>query len=230
MLSNSVGQRWIGALGLCAALLVSGTAQAVPVVHDIVSGFVNISVKLDGATIGYAPGVSLIGNTVTVDTAALEITGISVALEETTILLSTPFGGYDNITIETAVLTSDLGFATLVSFGTPDLFTAVASPLTVNGTWGATDSTGTNPDTSGNPIVFPVVSVTAVVNQSPFVQMDSVTINSVDGTPFGEVGRHLTVVADYHILTPEPGTGALLGLGLVALGWRRRSRAAVTRS
>ena len=52
MLSNSVGQRWIGALGLCAALLVSGTAQAVPVVHDIVSGFVNISVKLDGATIG----------------------------------------------------------------------------------------------------------------------------------------------------------------------------------
>ena len=84
----------------CAALLVSGTAQAVPVVHDIVSGFVNISVKLDGATIGYAPGVSLIGNTVTVDTAALEITGISVALEETTIILSTPFGGYDNITIE----------------------------------------------------------------------------------------------------------------------------------
>ena len=110
VLSNSVGQRWIGVLGFCAALLVSGTAQAVPVVHDIVSGFVNISVKLDGATIGYAPGVSLIGNTVTVDTAALEITGISVALDETTILLSTPFGGYDNITIETAVLTSDPTF------------------------------------------------------------------------------------------------------------------------
>jgi len=166
--------------------------------------------------------VALTGDSVTVDTAALTLDAIRIVIAPTTISLSTSFGGYDEITVESAILEGTPSFATTASIGIPSLFTAVAGPLTVTGSWGATDSSGTNPATTGNPIVFDVLSLIAIVNVSPAVELDQVTINSIDGTPFGEPGKHLAIVASYSVLTPEPGTGLLVALGLAALAWRRR--------
>ena len=210
------------ALGCACLLLTAVGARAAPIVHPIDGGFVDIDVKLNGIVIGSSAGVALTGDSVTVDNTALTLDAIRLVFAPTTIFLSEHFGGYDEITVESAVLEGAPTFGTTASIGFPTLFTAVAGPLTVNGSWGATDSNGINPATSGNPINFDVLSLIAIVNVSPAVELDQITINSVDGTPFGETGKHLTIVASYHVLTPEPGTGLLLAFGVTALAWRRR--------
>lgn len=212
-------------------LLASPTVQATPIVHTITGAHVDIDVKLNGVVIGSATS-AITGDSITIDSAALTIDAIRLEIASTTIMLSESFGGYDEITVESAILEGDPGFATSSAIGVPSLFTAVAGPLTVTGSWGATDSGGINPDTSGNPITFPVVAIIAVTNTDPLVQIDSVTINSLDGTPFGEPGKNLTIVANYVVTgsvgggggLPEPGTGLLFALGLVLLATRRAPR------
>ena len=155
-----------GRLALLATLACvwTSTASAVPIVHPVVGGYVDIEVRLGGVTIGAAPGVALTGDTVTVDAAALTVDGLRLELAPTSISLTQAFGGYDEITVESAVLESDGSFSTFSSAGSPFLFTAVAGPLTVTGSWGATDSNGVNPATSGNAISFPVLSLIAIAN------------------------------------------------------------------
>jgi hypothetical protein len=201
--------------------MTAPAAQAISIVHPVSGGTVDIDVKLGGVVIGSSLGVLLTGDSVTVDTTALTLDAIRLEIAPTTIFLSQSFGGYDVITVESAVLEGRLSFATVASAGVPNLFTAVAGPLTVVGSWGASDSNGINPDTNGNPIVFDVLSLIAIVNENPVVEIDQVTINSIDGTPFGEPGQHLTIVASYNVLTPEPGTGLLVALGLVVMASRR---------
>lgn len=211
--------------------LASPAVQATPIVHTITGDHVDIDVKLGGVTIGSATS-AITGDSITIDAAALTIDAIRLVIASTTITLSQAFGGYDEITVESAVLEGDPGFATSGAGGVPSNFTAVAGSLTVTGSWGATDSNGINPDTSGNLITFPVLSILAVVNTNPLVQIDSVTLNSIDGTPFGEPGQHLTIVANYVVSgsvgggggLPEPGTGLLFALGLVLLATRRAPR------
>ena len=211
----------LAALSFACLLLTAPAVRAVPIEYPITGGFVDIAVKLGGVVIGSSLGVALTGNSVTVDNTALTLDAIRIEIAPTTILLSQPFGGYDVITVESAVLEGTPSFATTVSAGISSLFTAVAGPLTVMGSWGATDSNGINLDTSGNLIVFDVLSLIAIVNTNPTIEIDQVTINSIDGTPFGEAGKHLTIVASYSVLTPEPGTGLLVALGLGILAVRR---------
>jgi len=205
-------------------LLTPSVVRAVPIVHSVSGGYVDIEVRLGGVVIGSSSGVALTGDSVTVDAAAMTLDGLRLEIAPTMISLSTPFGGYDEISVESAILEGDLSFATLSSIGVPSLFTAVAGPLTVTGSWGATDSSGTNPPTSGNAIIFPLVSVIGVVNVNPLVEINSVTINSIDGTPFGHPGEHLTIVGTYIVTTPEPHTGLLLAFGLIAMVARRNRR------
>lgn len=209
------------AVSFVVLLLTAPAVRALPVVHPVTGGYVDIEVRLGGLTIGSAPGVALTGDSVTVDAPALTLDAIRLEIAPTMVALSQPFGGYDEITIESAILEGDLSFATSASAGFPSLFTAVAGPLTVTGSWGATDSTGVNLPTSGNAIVFPVLSLIAIVNVNPRVELNSVTINSIDGTPFGHPGEHLTIVATYVVETPEPTTGLLLTLGLLLMLARR---------
>jgi len=219
------------AAGLFFGLLLAGTANAVPVVYDIDSGYVDIVVKLtDGTQIGSAPNVSLTGDSITLDSAALSIEAIRVTISPTPIALTTPFGGYDNITVESAVLEGDASFSTLLGSGLPSHYTSLAGPLTVVGSWGATDSTGTNPATSGNGISFPVQSFTGVVSSTPStVTINSVTLNQLDGATYGET-ESLVIFGTYFIEAsaavpiPEPGTGVLLAAGITALAGLRRSR------
>ena len=58
-----------------------------------------------------------------------------------------------------------------------------------------------------------------------------VTINRIDGTPVGEPGQELTIIAHYVVTgsvaggggLPEPGTGLLFAVGLLLLAARGRS-------
>jgi hypothetical protein len=211
-------------ISLVFGLLAAPAVRAVPIVYLVEGGYVDIDVRLGGVTIGSTNGVALIGDSITVDADALTLDAIRLEIAPLTITLSQPFGGYDEITVESAILEGDALFSTAFSIGVPSLFTAAAGPLTVTGSWGATDSLGINPPTSGQPISFPVLSVIAVVNQNPRVEINSVTINSIDGTPFGHPGEHLTIVATYVVTTPEPATGLLVALGLVILAALRAPR------
>jgi len=224
---STILQIVIGASGLVGLIAAAPTAHAIPIVHPVAGDHVDIDVKLNGVVIGSATS-AITGDSITIDADAMTIDAIRLEIASTTIMLSESFGGYDEITVETAILEGDLAFATSSSIGVPTNFTAVAGPLTVTGSWGATDSGGVNPDTSGNPISFPVVAIIAVTNTNPLVEIDSVTINSLDGTPFGEPGKHLTIVANYFVTgnvgggggLPEPGTGLLFTVGIVLLATR----------
>lgn len=183
----------------------------------------DIAINLNGVNIGNAAGVALTGVNVTVDSTALTLDGIELTIAANTpIALSQAFGGYDNINIESATIQGDSAFSTVLNSGSSSNYNATAGPLVVTGSWGASDSTGVNAVTAGNPISFPVVSIIAIVSADPLLEINSVTINSIDGTPFGEVGEHLTIVASYFVAVPEPGTGALVAFGLGVLAWRRR--------
>ena len=135
---------------LVGLFFMASPLRALPVVYAVDGGSVDIEVRLGGTTIGSAPGVALLGDTVTIDAAALTLDAVRLEIAPVTISLSQSFGGYDEVTVESSILEGDLGFLTIASFGVPALFTAVAGPLTVTSSWGANDSTGTHPPTSGN--------------------------------------------------------------------------------
>ena len=210
------------------ALLAATTAGATPVVHTITGGNVFIQVKHNGITLG-STTTALIGDSITIDADLLEVQAARLEIAPTLIILSSAVWGYDEINVGSAILEGDPGFSTIASIGDISLFTATAGPLTVSGSWSATDSSGTNPPAPSTPISFPVLSMTAIVHASPFFEINSVTINSVDGTNFGFPGEHLSIVANYFVTStvpspspiPEPGTGLLLGLGLALLSSRR---------
>jgi hypothetical protein len=207
-------------------VLAATTARATPVLHTITGGNVTIDVKYNGTTIGSAT-TAMIGGSVIIDADLLQLDALRLEISPTLIILSVAVWGYDQINVESAILEGDPGFNTIVAIGVPALFTAVAGPLTVTGAWSATDSSGINSPAPSTPISFPVLAMTAIVNVSPLVEIDSVTINSIDGTAFGFPGDHLTIVANYYVTStistpiPEPGTGLLLGLGLALLSSRR---------
>lgn len=186
----------------------------------------NIDVLLNAVSIGSANGVPITGVSVTADTAQTNLEGLELSIAPNVpIALSESFGGFDQITVESATLTSAVGFTTLSSSGVPTFYTANAGPLEVNGFYGAADSGGVASPVSNVPISYDVLAITGIVNTVPFLEINSVTINALDGTFFGEPGKHLTIVASYYVTAvPEPGTGMLAALGLVALGWRQRRR------
>lgn len=205
-------------------LMAAGSAGAASIVHPVAGGHVDIDVRLNGVSIGSATGVPITGVSVTADTSALNLEAVEIAIAPNTpISLNQSFGGFNEITVESATLSSTVGFTTLSSAGIPSSYMANAGPLEVNGTWGADDTMGSNPSVSGVPITYDVLAITGIVNSSPFLLIDGVTINSLDGTAFGEPGSNLAIVASYYVITPEPGTGLLAALGLVILGGSRRT-------
>ena len=136
--------------------------------------------------------------------------------------LTSPYGGYDDITIETVSLTDAVGYTSTLLSSVGSTFQVLAGPLDVAGSWAATDSTATNPPQSGVPIGFAIPSLISAVNGS--VTMNSVTLALVDGTPFGE-SEPLQILADIQVVfVPEPTTALLLGLALAALAASPRRR------
>ena len=217
-------------LGLVVLVGSPPAVSASPITYNVMGGSVSILVFV-GATLVGQTSSSGLGGSVTLDPVAHTMDALNLILDPNIALsLSAPYGGYDEITIETSSLTSDVGFGAL---GSPSLgsssYTVLVGPLTVNGSWGATDSSGTNPPQSGIPISYPVPSLTAVIDSFPLLSIVGVTLNSLDGTSYGEASD-LTVLASFTVnslvVIPEPGPAMLLGLGLVVLAAsRRRGRA-----
>jgi hypothetical protein len=214
-------------LGLVLCMGTPRSASAAPILYDVTGGSVSITVLVGGLVVGstVSPGLS---GSLTLDSATQTMDSLNLVLDSNIALsLSSPYGGYDEITIEQASLTSDVGFGEILppTSGGSSSYTVFVGPLTVNGSWGATDSSGTNPDASNVPITYPVPLLTAVVNSSPLVSIVGVTLNALDGASYGEASD-LTVLANFSVnsvvLIPEPGTALLVGSGLLILAARGR--------
>ncbi len=217
-------------LSLAVLLLFCGaplsSASAVPVDYTVTGGSAQITVMVAGVQVGQTTSPSLSGS-FTLDDANMSIDAITLDLAPNIMLnLSSPYGGYDEITIEAASVTDSVGFgATLPPTAVGLSYSAYAGPLEVSGFWGATDSTGTNPTVSGQAINYGVPQMTAVVSPGPVVAITGVTLNVLDGAGFGEASD-LTVLATFNVFAvpiPEPSSGLLAawGLALVAAARRR---------
>lgn len=213
-------------LGLVVLVGSPPPVSASPITYNVTGGSVSILVFVGTTMVGQTASSGL-GGSVTLDPVAHTMESLNLVLDPNIPLsLSAAYGGYDEITIEAASLTSDVGFGALgaPSLG-PSSYTVLVGPLTVNGSWGATDSTLTNPPQSGVPISYAVPSLTAVVGSFPLLSIVGVTLNSLDGTSYGEASD-LTVLANFTVnslvVVPEPGTAMLLGLGLAVLAASRR--------
>ena len=213
-------------LGLVVLVGSPAPISASPITYVVTGGSVSISVFVGATLVGqtFSPGL---GGSVTLDPVAHTMNALNLILNPNiALILSAAYGGYDEINIEAASLTSDVGFGAVAppSVG-PSSYTVLAGPLTVNGTWGAIDSTSTNPAQSGVPISYAVPSLTAVANAVPLLSIVGVTLHSLDGTSFGEASD-LTILANFTVnsvvVIPEPGTAMLLGLGLAVLAASRR--------
>ena len=210
---------------LLCTVLAPAAAQAAPITYSVTGGSVVLTVFVGGTPIGSSTSPNVSG-TVTLDMAAQSLDALTISLEPNIALsLTTPYGGYDGITIESASLSDAAGYASSVLGSTGGGFTVAGGPLEVSGFWGGTDSSGTNPPVSGIPIAYDVPSITAVVTSSPSVEIVGVTLNALSGTAFGEADD-LTVLANILVTDlvaiPEPSTGLLISLGLGLLATRRR--------
>ena len=213
--------------GIAFLLLFSGsTASALPTEYLITGGEVEVSVSVGGATVGSTLSTSLSGS-LTTDAVAGSLDDFSIVLEPNLVLnLSSPYGGYDSITIESATLSAGPGFSSTLLAVTGGSYTVLASPLIVDGLWGGTATGVAQPSVSGQSITYSVPVMTAVLGSVPRVYVNAVTLNSLDGSAFGEAAD-LVITASIQVdsvtVIPEPGTGLLLASGLVILRLRRRA-------
>ena len=211
--------------GVLAALVVFGlpsAAAAVPIVYNVAGGTVVISVYAGGTQIGSAIAVGLTGQ-LTIDTAGQSLDTIDITLPSNIALnLSQAYGGYDQVTIESANLKDAVGYSSTLLASGPASFTTSGGPLDVVGSWGGIDTVNSpaNPPASGIPIAYQVPTITAVLSDSPILTMNSVTLNSLAGPTFGET-TDLVILANITVNSvvpvPEPGTALLFGLGLALM-------------
>jgi hypothetical protein len=171
---------------------------------------------------------SLTNGSFTLDASSQSLDDFSITLEPDQILnLSSPYGGYDTVTIETATLSAQPGFLSTLIGSTGGSYTVLASPLGVNGSWGGSSSTGALSPVSNQPIVYSVPSLTAMIGSGPTIFINAITLNSLDGAFVGE-SEDLVVIASVNIssavVVPESSTAFLLGIGLAGFSWIRSRR------
>ena len=179
----------------------------------------------------FAGEIAIVGATRHADTVAESLDSLNIVLDTNiNLALSTPYGGFDSITIEAASLGVAPGDLSTTVASSPSGFTVTGSPLSVIASYGGSDSSLVNPTVAGIPINFQTPAITAIISSAPTIELSGVMLTTLSGATFGEAGD-LTVLANIVVndaviaVIPEPSTALLLslGLGLLAAVPRRRS-------
>jgi hypothetical protein len=211
---------------LAATLLFAASVEAAPIVYVHSGGQVTVTASVGGVDIAGPVVITTSGDYVRVDEGLLQITNIEL---ETGPSVSIPVGGYGGFTsmnIDFASLSATGGTLALFDPGPPAGYNYSFTNVLISGQF---DADNTNPllDVSDAPFGFlnPSASGQIYVATGVAIALDGITLGSID--PDGP-GPLLPIVLKgdfiFNGVVPEPGTAILLGVGLAAVGARRRSR------
>jgi len=209
-----------------AALLLAAPAVALPQTFNFVAGQAHITANVVGETTFLVDTVvDLDGTFVIFDDAPVGVPDLEISIAPTgPIMMSATYGGYDTFVIESAFLTPGAGFSSSGVLVAGSEYSVLMGPLDVDAVYSASDSTLVNPPASNVHISFTNPSLSATVDTDLIVfELMGVTLGIIPGFLVGETSD-LIVKGDITFvgMVPEPTTGALLGLGILALAWSSR--------
>ena len=203
--------------------------QAAPITYTFQSGTITLSASVGGQLVGTPVTVALDGQQVTVDESVLTLDSFQFTLSDTTLTLTTPYGGYDTIHLDSMSVTASNGSLTfLPPADNPQEYGFQVGPVQVSGQY---DATGSGAPISDTAFVFqnPSASGSLFVGSGPgggTLSLDGITVGAF--LTSGEQ-QPLVLKADITFqgassVVPEPGAIALfaMGLGVISLTLRRR--------
>ena len=177
-----------------------------------------------------ATTVPMDGSFVTFDDATIDLLDFLFRVPQTGVISTngSVWGGYEELVIESATIQPGVGYSTL--FGSSlggGVFTFLAGPTDIDGVYSATDLDAILPDINNLPINVTDTSLINGTIDTNLVELEmlGITLAAIPGAGFGET-QDLIVKADILFvgeIVPEPGTAALLSLGVVGLAIRSRN-------
>ena len=227
-MTNRVTRWAIATIGALCLVSLPGVSAATS--FFFTSGTATITATAGASTVVAATVINIDGLFVDFDdTGSGQLVDFLITFPQSPLLnLSTPYGGFDQVVIESADISPGVGFNNISNVNVGGgVYTFLAGPTDINGVYSAYDSTLTNAPVLNVPVPFTVTSyINGTVNVIlGTLELNGITLTQLPGGLFGEP-NNLVVKADIMFtgLVPEPGTGLLVGMGLTMMAMKRRSR------
>lgn len=211
------------------AILAVGTAQAAPITYNFVTGSASLIVQKSGGAILATPTLDFDGAFAEFDAATVQLTDLSFTLTPGQMFtLSSPYGGFDQITVDMAELKPALGYAPTTGTGTNPYFGVGGGPMEVVAEYMASFSGGPPPLPAMAPVTVPIPSLTGQVTLGAMAtfEISGVTLGILPAASFPGETEDLIILANVvwdgqAEPVPEPTVVGLLSLACGFLLLRR---------
>ncbi len=224
----SIAKGWTAAF-VASAMALAGAAQAAPVYYQFTTGTAAITITKGATSLTPTAAVlSMNGIFAEFDQIAPALTNFQfTTTPNQAINLSQPYGGYDQIVVNSSLMSPGVGYThfSALNLGGGN-FSVAVYPVHVAGVYSASYSLGPPPPPANNiPIMFDNTSpLTATINlNAGSLTLLGITLAVIQLPPeFNEpiplvVKADLTFQGMVPVPVPEPGLIGMVALGLVGL-------------